>query len=371
MKISIVQGPYYPVPALLNTGAEKVWLGLGARFAELGHDVVHLSRRYPGLPSAEKTGGVQHIRVPSRNAPASTLWYRLYDLVYSFRVRRQLTLATDIVVTNCMWLPILLRGERRGRLYVHVARYPKGQMWLYRHAARLQAVSTSVAEAIVRELPTASDRVRVIPPFLSNRPEMRGRAEFGQRTRTVLYVGRIHPEKGIHLLVDAFRRTTALDWRLCIVGNHAAKAGGGGDRYLAELRASADDRIEFCGSLTDDRLNAYYRTSSVLVYPSLAEQGESFGMVPLEAMACGCPAVVSNLGCFRDYLVPDSNGWVFDHRAADPAAALAAVLERVMHNDAERLAFARRGSAAAAAFTRDRVADRYLADFAAILASNR
>ena len=57
--------------------------------------------------------------------------------------------------------------------------------------------------------------------------------------------------------------------------------------------------------------------------------------------------------------------------AADPAAALAAVLERVMHNDAERLAFARRGSAAAAAFTRDRVADRYLADFAAILASNR
>lgn len=341
-----------------------MWHGLGARFAELGHTVVHLSRRYPGLPNEEQIGGVRHIRVPSRNAPASTLAYRLYDLVYSLRVRRQLPRIGDIVVTNCMWLPILLRGSRHGRLYVHVARYPKGQMWLYCHAARLQAVSTPVAEAIVRELPSAANRVRVIPPYLSNRPETLAAPDVVKRERKILYVGRIHPEKGVHLLVEAFARVADSDWRLSIVGNHATAAGGGGERYLADLKSRADSSVKFCGAIEQERLNQLYRTSASLAYPSLAEKGESFGMVPLEAMACGCPAIVSDLRCFRDYLVPDTNGWVFDHRAPDPVSSLGGALRRAMERPDERTKLAQNALGTAARFTLDCVAQQYLADFA-------
>src|SRR5207245_4518362 len=71
--------------------------------------------------------------------------------------------AADIIVTNTFWLPIFLRNSRRGRVYVHVARYPKGQMRFYGKAARLQTPSHAVARAIAAEAPKLAQKIAVIP----------------------------------------------------------------------------------------------------------------------------------------------------------------------------------------------------------------
>ena len=372
MHITIVQGAFLPVPPLLGGGVEKMWYGLAPEFARAGHEVTYLSRRYPGLPDEEVRDGVRHVRVRGFDAPKNKLLYRACDALYALRARRALP-AADIVITNTIWLPLLLRGSRAGRLCVHVARFPKGQMRMYQHAARLQTVSQAVAQAIADELPAVAAKVKVIPPYLSSDPPaLSPEALDAPREPWVLYLGRVHPEKGLDLLMRAFGEfitKTRAPWRLKIIGPVEARMGGGGEEYKAKLDAISEgfqERVDWMGFVSDEELNATCRRAAMFVYPSVAEKGESFGLAPLEAMAQGCPAIVSDLACFHDFLEDGRTGLVFDHRAPDPAAALAARLARLADDPTLHRQLARAGYAKAREFTRERIAQMYLEDFAGL-----
>jgi glycosyltransferase involved in cell wall biosynthesis len=356
----------------LRGGAvEKVWFAMGKEFARRGHIVTHLSRRFAGLPDEEVIGGVRQVRVPGYDTPSSLLVLKFFDLLYSLRILRKLPPA-DILVTNTFWLPALVRTERFGKLYVHVGRYPRGQMRYYAHAARLQTLSRPIMQAIKDEAPALADRVRCIPI-----PVVRGErapAVSGERRKELLFVGRVHPEKGVHLLIEAFLCISAEareGWRLVIVGPTAASAGGGGESYEAKLRQIAQtsmDAIELMGPVFDTaRLDEFYARAALFMYPSLAERGETFGVAPLEAMACGCPALVSDLACFRDFLEEDVDGFVFDHRAADPAGALAEKISALLRDPKQLAAVGARALRKAENYSVERVASRYLADFDSLL----
>ncbi|MEO6872614.1 MAG: glycosyltransferase family 4 protein [Chthoniobacterales bacterium] len=371
MKITIVTGAFFPVPPLLGGAVEKVWFALGQEFVRCGHEVMHISRAHPELPAAEEIQGVKHRRVRGFAQPRSIVRLKLLDLIYSWRVRRILPEA-DILVTNTFWLPILVRDATRGKIYVHVQRGPKGQMRWYSHAARLCAVSRAIADDIVAEAPQLREKVRTLPNAL-NFPGTP--ANDGSRERTILFVGRVHPEKGIELFLRAlgFLPVDLLAaWKVKIVGPHQIHLGGGGEEFLAAMKTLGEKcgmKIEWTGEVFDPaELTAAYRSASCFVYPSIAETGETFGLAPLEAMAQGCIPIVSNLACFRDYLVDSVNGFVFDHRALEPERNLAARLTHALRlpgAEAEKKRAAAR--AKAAEFSIENVAPRYLEDFASLL----
>lgn len=370
MRITIVIGPYFPVPPVSASGVEKMWYGLARSFAAKNHKVVIVSRRYGSLPRVQVESGIKHIRIPSIDAPRSKLAYRAYDAIYSLRAKSVLPTDADILVSNCMWLPIFVRGDRYGSLYVHVARRPKGQMRYYRHAPRIQTVSEAMLAAILAESEVRSERVRVIPPFVNSRILTDDTKDLiVKREKYIIYVGRLHPEKGVDILVRAFVKLARGDWKLLVVGPHELHRGGGGDSYLSSLKQIASTyagQIMFEGSLTEPELIQKYRISSLLVYPSVAETGESFGVVPLEAMACGCPVVVSNLDCFRDFVRAGINGCVFDHRAHDPVGGLALEMERLMSDETLRSAIAEQGLKTAKRYDLEIIADRFIRDFEVI-----
>lgn len=371
MKITIVMGAFLPVPPVMGGAVEKVWFTLAQEFARRGHTVVQISRALPPFPLIERIEGVHHIRVPGHDTPASLLSLKALDLLYSIRAKRALP-PSDIIVTNTFWLPFLLRNSERGRLYVHVARFPKGQMRFYSHAARLQAPSSAIAEAIIAELPRARTKTKVIPyprpdAASSELPPSAGRA------RTILYVGREHPEKGIHLLVNAFVMLPARlreEWRLVIVGSAETRFGGGGADYRTQLEhaaAAAMERIEFRGPIFDAiELEREYRNARLFVYPSLAETGETFGLAPLEAMAHGCAVLVSDLRCFRDFVHDEATGFVFDHRAADPARTLREKIAQILEDEASLKRIAETGRQASDEYSLARIAGQFLADFASL-----
>ena len=200
-------------------------------------------------------------------------------------------------------------------------------MRFYQHCARLQTPSQCVARAIIAEVPAVEAKVKVIP---YPRPEAnQADVLFADRPRKILYVGRIHPEKGVHLLVEAFSQlpaAVAQGWQLSIVGPWEIKLGGGGEAYWNELRSAAKalgDSVEFHGAIFDaGSLETEFRSARLFVYPSLAETGETFGLAPLEAMAHGCAVLVSNLDCFHDFIRDGETGFIFDHRIDQPAKAL-------------------------------------------------
>src|SRR5205823_7372267 len=204
MRITIVLGAFFPVPPTMGGGVEKVWFTLAPEFVKRGHEVVIVSRKTPERLREETIEGVKHLRVDGFDTPRSLLWLKFLDLIYSLRTKSILPEA-DIIVTNTFWLPILLRDSKRGKIYVHVGRYPKGQMRFYGKAARLQAPSRSIARAIASEAPRLEHKVRAIPYPVTRSIRQRtdspertitaSPAAIGDREKIMLFVGRVHPEK--------------------------------------------------------------------------------------------------------------------------------------------------------------------------------
>jgi glycosyltransferase involved in cell wall biosynthesis len=371
LKITIVMGAFLPLPPIMGGAVEKAWFALGQEFARRGHTVVQISRAMPQLPNRETIMEVEHLRVAGYDTPASLVWLKTLDFFYSLRARHALPMS-DVVVTNTFWLPFLLRTAKRGRLYVHVARFPKGQMRFYAHAARLQAPSSAVANAIIAEAPAVRSKTKVIP---YPRPEaaVREVRSFAARARTILYVGRLHPEKGVHLLIRAFAALPAPlrgVWRLTIVGSAEVRLGGGGETYLTQLKRDATsvaERIEFCGPIFDEvELERVYREAELFVYPSLAERGETFGLAPLEAMSHGCAVLVSDLACFRDFVRNEETGFIFDHRGPAAEAALSSGLAQILAEEATLARVAEAGARVSEKYGLSRVVDQFLEDFAAL-----
>jgi glycosyltransferase involved in cell wall biosynthesis len=341
MRITILQGAFLPVPPVRGGAVEKMWFELGQQFSRQGHSVCHVSRGFPGLPPREEIGGVRFVRVKGYDTPANGWTLKALDLIYSWRALRVLPVA-DVLVTNTFWMPILAAGlqRRRGRIMVDVQRMPKGQLRFYGKVACLRANSSAVRQAIVREVPWLAGRVCTIPNPL---PLLPAAVANNVRGKVILYCGRLHPEKGIDLLIRAFARARQRGlngWTLRLVGPADVAAGGGGVAWLEGLLAgpqAARQPIEWLGPVYDgEDLQRHYKESAIFVYPSLAEQGETFGLAPLEAMACGAVPIVSDLACFRDFITPGVNGLVFDHRSADAEQLLAAQIVQLANDSGQR-----------------------------------
>jgi glycosyltransferase involved in cell wall biosynthesis len=344
---------------------EKVWYEFAEVFARLGHAVVLIGK---GEANAEVPGtsGVRILPLRGYSASNHLSLNLLKDFLYSIEVRRRIE-PSDIVVTNSFWTPVLLSlfGRGLGKIVVHVARFPKGQMWLYRGVDALQVISSAVAREIVRQTPGVRDKVRVLPyPVDLNTYHSPEPARNYDGNLTVLYVGRVHPEKGMEMLIRAVRQVIERVplMRVRIVGPAAVEQGGGGAAYLDMLRGAAFGLpVDFVGPIHDPKALAIeYARAHCFCYPSLAEKGEALGLAVLEAMATGLPVVVSDLACFRDFLEPGREGLVFDHRAEDAELRLAESLVQVLASP--RLASRLGESAAARAqeFELEKIAKRYL-----------
>lgn len=337
MKITIVQGAFFPVPPLLGGAVEKMWYGLAKEFVNQGHEVNYISKSYQGFLNIESEGGIHHVRVKGYKVPSSGIILKILDLFYTLKAVKKISNSTDIIISNTFWLPILLSSDQKKKCMIDVARMPKGQMKFYTKNARLRANSSPVAKAIKDEISTAYfDKVVMIPNTLPFRNAKN--IDFSKKEEIILYTGRIHPEKGLDILIKSFASLEKNSWQLLIVGPYSTETGGGGESYLNELKQlSKDSNVVFVEPIFDiEKLNEMYAKASIFVYPSVAEQGETFGVSPLEAMSWGCATVVSNLDCFKDFLIHNKNGLCFDHRAPEKVEILNRYLTDLI-NDPKQL----------------------------------
>jgi glycosyltransferase involved in cell wall biosynthesis len=151
----------------------------------------------------------------------------------------------------------------------------------------------------------------------------------------VLVLSRLHPKKGLDVLIDAFlslvENGKLPTWRLMI-------AGDGPAAYVAQLKAAANsqpDRIVFTGWLDDDQKHAMLGGASLLVLPS---HQENFGLCVMEALSHSVPVLVSPNVNLAAEIVSANAGWV----AAIDKDALAMKLAEALSDEAE---LAKRGRA--------------------------
>jgi glycosyltransferase involved in cell wall biosynthesis len=116
---------------------------------------------------------------------------------------------------------------------------------------------------------------------------------------TILFAGRLHEEKGIFVLLDAFARvrSTMPEARLVVVGDGPA-------RQEVEQRATAMNGVTLTGVVKNRAMPEAFRAADVVAMPSLTTRKweEQVGMVALQAMACGVPVVATPSGAIPEYV---------------------------------------------------------------------
>lgn len=178
-------------------------------------------------------------------------------------------------------------------------------------------------EAVV--IPNGIDLADLAPP--ADLPGLRARFAAPEE-RLVLLAGRLMYEKGFQDALDALATVVRR-----VPGVRFVVAGTGPHREELERQAGAlglADRGTFLGWAGDEVLHGLYRVADVCVVPS---RYEPFGLVPLEAMASGCPVIAADVGGLRE-VVPGRTGLRF---AAADSVALARVLEWSLTNPALRM----------------------------------
>jgi glycosyltransferase involved in cell wall biosynthesis len=184
----------------------------------------------------------------------------------------------------------------------------------------------------------------------------------------VLFVGSEHPRKNLATLLRAFaalRREPGFEaLKLVKVGAPGATRDGfhlPARRLVGEL--GLGEQVVFAGRVPDDDLPRWYSAAACLALPS---RGEGFGLPPLEAMACGCPVVVSTAGA-----LPEVAGGAALLTDPGDAERLRAHLRAVLTRPELAQELRARGLARAAGFTWERTVEGTGAAYAAARASRR
>ncbi len=227
-------------------------------------------------------------------------------------------------------------GRHQGWVDKHPQSYIHGvERWISNRSDRVIACSSYMREQISDIFEVPEGRIAVIPngidpgdlPLGEEQELARLRSEFAAPDeKLVLLIGRLVYEKGFQIALEAMPELIER-----VPGTRFLVAGSGTHEDELKKQATELGLMEhgtFLGWIGDDVLHLLYRIADVCVVPSIYEP---FGLVALEAMASGCPCIVTDTGGLREVVPHGEVGLRF--RTRDPEA-LGGMVERVL-TDAE------------------------------------
>lgn len=290
-----------------------------------------------------------HLANPRRPFFESWSYYLPYALRVAYELRRR---RCDIVhiQTFSHFVPVIRMLNPRAKLVLHMHCEWLSQLDPAVIGPRLERV-----DLVVSCSDHVTNRAKAAFPHLAARcvtvhngvapPEEDGSPVPESARPRLLCVSRVSPEKGVHVLLDAFRTIAAArpDVILDIVGpEHTIPSGyivdlsddpavdglrtfydgpSYGDQLRLRIPPGLAGRVSYLGFVPPQDLAAIYRSSAILVHPSLSD---SFGMPVVEAMAAGLPVVATRIGGIPEIVDHGTTGLLVPEN--DPEALAVAVL---------------------------------------------
>ncbi|MDK2981960.1 MAG: D-inositol-3-phosphate glycosyltransferase [Chloroflexota bacterium] len=208
----------------------------------------------------------------------------------------------------------------------------EGEREVIRIADKIVAATADEVDHLRNLYDAPEDKIEVIPPGVDTTrfypiPEDEAKEFIGipKDERMLLYVGRIEPLKGIDILIRAIARLKQSDvlsncpHYLYIIGGEPEAEEGLMNREMQRLQdlcqeLGVNDLVLFLGKRDQDTLQYYYSAAEIVIMPS---HYESFGMVALEAMACGTPVIATQVGGLQHLVQNGKTGFTIPNDNVD------------------------------------------------------
>ena len=281
-------------------GGEQYVLDLSLESVADGNSVTIVSRDIPAVAGRYKDAGLPVITMPLKGA---------IDIVSPWRLARLLRKEQQAIVHvhNFKDATVAIRarklsGNRNIRIVMtrHLVK-PGKQMSLYNRLDALIFVSHLAKDEFMSTSPVIdATKIHVIHNSIKHTPAT-SESEPGKGL-TLMFHGRLAPEKGIDTLIKAFATIENKDTRLVIVGS-------GNEEYVRELQSLAAangvaERIEWTGHSND--IHPLIEKADIGICPSHVREAGALSVI--EYMAHGKPVIASNNGAQPEYVTSGTNG---------------------------------------------------------------
>jgi D-inositol-3-phosphate glycosyltransferase len=373
--VALISEHASPLAAIggVDAGGQNVHVAeLASGLVRLRHTVTVYTRRDgPGPERITTSGGYDVVHVPAgpaRSLPKDDLWAHMPEFAHGLRQR--LAAEPPAVIHTHFWMSAWAGAEASAALDVPlVVTYHALGSVKQRHQGSADTspkerirVEAEVGQSADRIVATCHDevlelsrlgiprrKVSIVPcgvdvkQFVGAedgfRPDRSGRYE-----HRLLSVGRLVPRKGFDTVIEALQELPGAE--LLIAGGAEGADEPERDRLLRlARRLRLDERVRLVGQVPHLEMPALLQSADVVI---CAPWYEPFGIVPLEAMACGVPVVASAVGGLQDTVADSVTGLLVPPR--NPSA-LATAVKSLLEDPQRRAAYGRAG--------RERVERRY------------
>jgi glycosyltransferase involved in cell wall biosynthesis len=334
--------------AVASGGPSRVAGAIASGLAERGHDVtIGTLPRSSELVKIDQRVRLEHVSGMVRN-PLN--WFR------AARGIQRLAAKADVLFVSGIWGPVdglarRLAGIRSIPVHTRICgmledyilnRHPE-RKWLARHLYTDSNLSRSAS--LIVNTPIEAEHVKALgfttpiqvipngvplPPPGEQMDRSAALATLGLPSTTdgrfVLYLSRIHPKKGLHLLLEGLEGVLAShpDWRLLVAGSFFE-----GENYEGRIRGMIansrfHERIHLVGEVAGERKRAALSLGSLFVLPS---ESEGFSNAIIEALSWSIPAIITT-GCNFPEVAENGAGWVVSPQDDSLTTALGEALQQ-------------------------------------------
>ncbi|WP_316796700.1 glycosyltransferase [Pedobacter agri] len=297
MKILLVMDPGISIPPPLYGGHERLVAMFANEYYKLGHQVSLLAG-----PNSNITGEVNYFGSNNLNRGK---WHKFIELLYAwyflFRNRKNFDiihnfgrLAYLIPILNTKAAKLMTYGRAINPKGIKIISALPNKNLTYT-ACSNYCVSTGNVIGTWKTVYNAIDfsKYKLNLNVLDDAP--------------LIFLGRLDKIKGVHTAIKVAKKTN----KKLLIGGNISHTPDNLAYFNELLKPQFDDKqIIYLGALNDEDKNKYLRLAKALLFP--IEWDEPFGMVMVEAMACGTPVIAFNKGAVPEIVVNDLNGYRCD-----------------------------------------------------------
>jgi glycosyltransferase involved in cell wall biosynthesis len=343
--VALVSSGLIPIPPTRGGAVEEYVYQLSRHLRRLGIDAVVIDANYDSSRVVyEDVNGAQVVRVPTAKPSVGFKERILKEILFGSITASYINREDfDVVHVNTAWVGFTLALRRsagklksQGFVYTcHNPLWPEDRVHVREKIVRLVegyimkiadtviALNKTMQKALTEKAKVDPRKMVIVPNGVDTeffRPGLKSEqilSKYGLEEQSyILFVGRVSPEKGIHILLRAFKQIVndiPKDFKLVVVGPlasafNSAQISSYAKAVMRYAKEGLGERVVFTGAIDRNSLRILYSSAYCFILPSLAE---AFPMVLLEAMASGTPPIGSTTGGIQDVIIDGVNGLLF------------------------------------------------------------